>query len=239
MKTIYLVRHAEAALKKTGMQDIDRPLTEPGVKDVKRLAKLLTKTGQIPELVISSSAQRALQTGELFAERFDLPKESVLVENALYDHGNTEILFALLSKLENTVSRVMVVGHHPMLTEFATLIMRTVHPKLPAGGVLGIEIDISEWHQILNLRGYSTFFLSPEHNLSDKKIEKRLRYAVAVIIQNALASSLEQIDPEASAKMAKSVKEHSRQLAKELVRRMSDDSRKKLVSLDAPEIESE
>ena len=65
MKTIYLVRHAQALPEKEGMQDIDRPLSEIGIKDAKRVAKRLGKNRQIPEMMITSSAQRAIQTATL------------------------------------------------------------------------------------------------------------------------------------------------------------------------------
>jgi len=233
LKTICLVRHGEAAPEKSDMQDIDRPLTKTGIKDIERVAKKLAKSKKIPDLLITSSAQRALHTAALFAERFGCSTESLVIESALYDQENTDILFDMLAKLDNQVSRVMVVGHHPMLTDFATLLLRSVHTTLPAGGVVGIEIDIKEWPQVLNLRGYSTFSISPTEKLSDKKLDKRLRAAVAATIQNRIAESLAQLDAETAAAIAKTIKKNSKKTARQFVRHLQDGMRKqRLLQMD-------
>jgi len=58
---LYLVQHGEARAKE---EDPDRPLTEVGKADVKRLAKFLARSGIRVERIIHSGKRRAAQTAK-------------------------------------------------------------------------------------------------------------------------------------------------------------------------------
>ena len=58
---LYLVQHGEALAKDV---DPERPLTEAGKADVKRLAKFLAKAGVRVERVLHSGKRRAAQTAK-------------------------------------------------------------------------------------------------------------------------------------------------------------------------------
>ena len=70
MKTLYIVRHAKSSWKYEGVDDIDRPLKERGIKDAHFLSKHLSKKIKRPDVFLSSSANRALHTAVIFCENF-------------------------------------------------------------------------------------------------------------------------------------------------------------------------
>ena len=62
MKSITLIRHAEASCSTQVLTDFDRPLTIQGVDDAKLMGYTLADKKIKINLVISSSANRALTT---------------------------------------------------------------------------------------------------------------------------------------------------------------------------------
>ena len=60
MKNIFIIRHAKADNANRANLDIDRQLTEKGIKDAESIGQLLFDLGMTPDIIISSPAKRAL-----------------------------------------------------------------------------------------------------------------------------------------------------------------------------------
>lgn len=107
MRTLLLLRHAEATPVAPGRHDSERPLTDDGLRQAAAVATAL-RTGRLePDLVISSSALRTQQTAE--ALEFDAP---VQIDRRLYNAGSDTIL-EVLHEVVGDPSVVLVVGHAP------------------------------------------------------------------------------------------------------------------------------
>ena len=72
IKKLYIVRHGKSTWDYESTSDIDRPLKERGIKDAYSMSERLLDKIQIPELIISSNAIRALHTATIFARTFKL-----------------------------------------------------------------------------------------------------------------------------------------------------------------------
>ncbi|MES2957129.1 MAG: histidine phosphatase family protein, partial [Pseudomonadota bacterium] len=68
MKTLLLVRHAQARPEGPSLLDRDRPLDDVGKRDAPKMGERLTKRNVKLDLVVSSPALRALTTAQLIAE---------------------------------------------------------------------------------------------------------------------------------------------------------------------------
>src|SRR4029077_11167012 len=111
MKLCFL-RHGEADWPDWDKPDDERPLTERGRKEMKRVAKLLERLKFSADAILTSPLPRASQTAEIVAERLgiDLKTESALA------HGfNLERLRRLITRFE--CECVIVVGHEPGFSE--------------------------------------------------------------------------------------------------------------------------
>src|SRR4029079_18639585 len=111
MKLCFL-RHGEADWPNWDEPDDERPLTERGRKEMKRVAKLLDRLKLSADAILTSPLPRASQTAEIVAERLgiELKTDSALV------HGfSVARLRRLLGKAE--ADCVMVVGHEPEFSE--------------------------------------------------------------------------------------------------------------------------
>ena len=99
MKTLFLVRHSKAVTRKANLPDFRRALVKAGEKKSTSMAKKLKKEGVLPDLIISSTANRALETAHLFAQNLDYPTHEILVKDALYNEMSPEALLYLVRQV--------------------------------------------------------------------------------------------------------------------------------------------
>jgi phosphohistidine phosphatase len=136
MKLCFL-RHGEADWPNWTKPDNERPLTERGRKEMKRVAKFLERLKLVPDVILTSPLPRASQTAEIVGKRLgiELQTESTLA------HGfNIERLRRLLAK--HDAECVMIVGHEP---EFSEIIGKLTggKTKISKAGVALLEINRS------------------------------------------------------------------------------------------------
>jgi len=82
MKTFVLCRHAKSDWPE-GVADEDRPLKKRGINDAHDLGKILTERDFIPDLLVSSHANRAHTTAQIIAKQLDLDGE-IIIEPSIY-----------------------------------------------------------------------------------------------------------------------------------------------------------
>ena len=75
MKTLFLIRHAKSSWDDPALSDKDRPLGDRGRRDAPRMGKRLAKRNVRPDLILSSSARRALTTAEIIAKKLDYKRK--------------------------------------------------------------------------------------------------------------------------------------------------------------------
>ena len=73
MKRIYFIRHAEA--QKGNGSDFERALSHAGELCANKLGEKLRSLGLMPDLIITSSAIRALHTAQIIANALDATKK--------------------------------------------------------------------------------------------------------------------------------------------------------------------
>ena len=111
MKLCFL-RHGEADWPNWNKPDDERPLTERGRKEMKRVAKFLERLKFSADAILTSPLPRASQTAEIVAQRLGIELKT---DSALAHGFNVERLRRLLGKAD--VDCVMVVGHEPAFSE--------------------------------------------------------------------------------------------------------------------------
>jgi len=113
---LYLMQHGSAVPKET---DPDRPLSEKGRADVRRLAAFLRRTGVRVDQVLHSGKTRAEQTAALLAEAL-LPAGQPQARAGLDPNDPLEIL---TPELAYWTADTMLVGHLPFLGRLASLLL--------------------------------------------------------------------------------------------------------------------
>ena len=136
MKLCFL-RHGEADWPNWTKPDNERPLTERGRREMKRVAKFLERLKLVPDVILTSPLPRASQTAEIVGKRLGIELQT---EPALAHDFNIERLRRLLAKRD--AECVMIVGHEP---EFSEIIGELTggKTKISKAGVALLEINRS------------------------------------------------------------------------------------------------
>jgi len=160
MRTLLMLRHADAESTRPGSRDRERRLTPAGARAAADLGGALREAGVRVDLALCSVATRAQQTlAELdLAATHHRPRIGVLPE--LYDAGGEEIL-DLIRRTEDDVTTLLVVGHAPglpwvvgALADPATSdpgALVVVASRYPAGALATLELD-GAWTRLTSAR---------------------------------------------------------------------------------------
>lgn len=135
MDRLILLRHGKADSEATSGQDFDRALTDRGKRDTVLVARALAEAGVYPDLVLVSSAARAVQTWEAAAAVFS--RTEVRLIPALYEIAPADILDLARSEGQ-AVSTLMIVGHNPGLGALSLRLAREA--RAPRDAVAQIEM---------------------------------------------------------------------------------------------------
>lgn len=114
-RTVWLVRHAQAADRALDGVDAHRPLVAKGADQARRLAQALAAWGVRPDLVLTSPWLRAVATAE--ALRGDTPLRHL---DALAAPDAAATSAAIAGALSADHRTVVAVGHAPWLPALAS-----------------------------------------------------------------------------------------------------------------------
>jgi phosphohistidine phosphatase len=114
MHTLHLLRHAKSSWDDDSLADHERPLSERGIRDARRMGEHLSTHDVRPDVVLCSSAVRTQQTLGLIASSLDDPV--VHIEDGLYG-ATPDSMLERLRGLPETAESALVIGHNPGLQE--------------------------------------------------------------------------------------------------------------------------
>jgi phosphohistidine phosphatase len=163
MKTLYLVRHAKSSWDDPSLDDLNRPLNERGEKDAPRMGKRLKEREVTVDLMISSPAERAMNTCLAMAKILEYPSNKIKTEKKLY-HADEDAIFGILKSIKEPNDCVMIFGHNPGLTEFANSLLNESIVNIHTTGVVGCNLKIDSWKNIKRGCGEMLFFDFPKRS---------------------------------------------------------------------------
>ncbi|MCS7018606.1 MAG: histidine phosphatase family protein [Cytophagales bacterium] len=146
MKTLYLVRHAEAAEDRYPFgRDFERPLTHQGIMKAVRVGKQLAQQGIIPQVILASSAERTRHTAELLAENLGLSQSDIQLNDELYN-ATPRVLLQVISQIDDAYEKVMLVGHNPAISYMAEWLTNSHDINRMANcGMAYLQLDLTNW----------------------------------------------------------------------------------------------
>jgi phosphohistidine phosphatase len=163
VRHVWILRHAKAAKDGPEGDDHSRPLTGRGRRQSKDVAAFLARRREagepVPDLVLSSTAARALGTAEVAHEA--LASEIALeLDQALYRAGPDDVI-ERLRLLSDGFEAPMVVGHNPTLHELVLELLGSddahgraeLRDGFPTAAVAIVAVDIVAWSELCPGRG--------------------------------------------------------------------------------------
>jgi len=145
MKTLLVLRHAKSSWNNAGMSDHERPLNKRGKADAPRMGKLIKREELTPDLIISSTANRALMTAERVALAADY--EEVIETNRNFYLAPPEVYIHFLNSVSNVNERVMVVGHNGGVEDLINVLTGTWE-QMPTAALAQISLPINDWSEL-------------------------------------------------------------------------------------------
>lgn len=147
MKTLYIVRHAKSSWKYTNVKDQDRPLKERGISDAYLMANALFEKHTKPDVFISSSAMRALQTSVIFCNTFNYPLANLKINKSLYSFSDG-YLIKTVKALDDAYNSAIIFSHDHGISTFVNKYGDQHIDHVPTCGIIGIELDIKHWKNL-------------------------------------------------------------------------------------------
>ena len=160
-RRLYVLRHAKSSWDDPGERDHERPLAPRGHRAVKLLAQYVRDHQIRPELILCSTARRAVET----LQGVDPPGERV-IESLLYGAGYDQLV-ERLRQVPAERRSVMIVGHNPALQVLVLRLARSgewledIRNKYPTGALATLDFAVP-WGEIVEGSATLTDYVSPK-----------------------------------------------------------------------------
>lgn len=231
MKTLYLLRHAAAEKQTGGQLDQERSLTKKGRKEAKKLARFLREKGVKADLIISSPAVRALQTAKIYARALDYTAKRVVQDGAIYAGGDTpeeNVLLTLVQKIDDQHETVLLVGHDPLISQFARDLQPSFQESFPAGAMVALSFRGKSWSSIAPGKAKVELYEYPGRLA---KLWKEMERNLSGEIEAQLGAVTDKFNPLVGEQMRSALQKSSKKLARKFVKiyRSLEDASKLLI----------
>jgi len=160
MKKLYLLRHAKSDWSDASQGDFERGLNARGEKALTTMAEVLKKKKIMPDLILSSSATRAMLTAQGLAKNIHYKGKLKYLET-LYFADPQEII-EIIKEIKDKYDTVFIVGHNPETTELTNLILDEYIDNVPTLGMVALNISVKQWNQFRPENTTLDFFIYPK-----------------------------------------------------------------------------
>jgi phosphohistidine phosphatase len=143
MKTLLVMRHAKSDWGVVSGGDHERVLARRGIKAARRIGRFLTESGMPPDLVISSTAVRALTTAELAADAGKWSCE-IAARRDFYASDPGRVL-GVIHEIGNGVGRLLIAGHEPTWSTLVTWLIGGGRVRMPTAAVACLDLPHGDW----------------------------------------------------------------------------------------------
>ena len=164
-----LLRHAKSSWSDEGLDDHERPLNARGQRAARRMGRYLASRGELPTLVLCSTALRTRETcTRVLRELPAAEQPELLFEPELYLASAPAIL-RRIRRVSATVERLLVVGHNPGIAQLAAALAGSGDPegrhaisqKYPTAALAQLSLQ-EPWEHIEVGCGELVRFLGPK-----------------------------------------------------------------------------
>ena len=163
MKRLILMRHAKSSWDQPDLADFDRPLNKRGKRDAPLMARRLRDLPEKPDLILTSPAERALSTARIVADEIGFPKKKIVRRKDIYLAASGELL-GVLQTIDNPLSRVLLCGHNPGLTNLGNYLANLHIVNIPTCGVVCLELAVDSWADLAQGCGTLVYFDFPKRH---------------------------------------------------------------------------
>jgi len=165
------MRHAKALPRDEHLfaDDSKRPLSKAGIKEHKRVSKMLRKMGVCFDHILTSPYERAMETAMITKKVFDFEDRPIECKS-LSDEFSVDDVIKLVSSF-GPEETLLIVGHEPYMSTLASALLWPGHPMgvdFKKSAIMSVRFnEVPEKGQ-----GILEFFLRPKLLMSLHKHRK-------------------------------------------------------------------
>ncbi|MBC7641868.1 MAG: histidine phosphatase family protein [Flavobacterium sp.] len=156
MKNLTIIRHGKAGYE-LGLSDKQRILNSRGIDNSILVAKKYLPYLKPEYQIVSSSANRAFMTAEIFARIFEVSEDKIVKNNNLYTFDGDE-LAEIIKQTDNNVTNLLIFGHNDGITDFVNKFGDLSIDNVPTSGLVSINFETNNWANIKNGHIIKTIF---------------------------------------------------------------------------------
>ncbi len=161
MKNLTIIRHAHAENNSPTGADTDRRLSSGGSKAALKLGERLKAMGLVPDLILTSAAQRARQTATGMCGALGCSPRIIYAHEALYSAQATDVI-DIVRGISNDTADAFLVGHNPTVTGALDQFCPGVVESMQPGAAAHIEFGVDTWAAVTPGGGTLRIYLEPE-----------------------------------------------------------------------------
>jgi len=161
LKYLLVNRHAKSSWLNFNVSDHDRELNDKGFKDASDMGNRLSQKNISFDLMLTSSATRALTTCQLIALEIDYPIEKIEINSAIYG-SEVEELKNIIKNTDDSVKSLAIFGHNPTFQALSEELYEKGIVKFSECSMLYILFEAQSWNQCFNADKKILFFDFPE-----------------------------------------------------------------------------
>lgn len=170
MKTLLLVRHAQAEAMLQDNEDFCRQLTMLGQEAAIMQGRCLREAQLIPQLIVTSDAVRTLETAKLLAEGLQLTSNIIIPNSRMY-LANYRKLNQIIEECDDHYDCVMLVGHNPGIPALAEYLTGNMCHDFPNCGMYAVQMDIQSWQEAASGSGHGYWVIHQTLELASMSVE--------------------------------------------------------------------
>jgi len=147
IKTLVVVRHGDARRDEVVLSDVERPLTPRGRRETAAAASKFATLGCPGAIIVTSPAQRALDTADIWKKSLKVPAIHLRIEPKLYEAEQRDIL-QQVRQLDDADDTVVLIGHNPGVTHLLHHLVGRDIERMNLSAFAVISIDVDRWNHL-------------------------------------------------------------------------------------------
>lgn len=148
MKRLTIIRHAKSSWNHAGLPDHERPLNKRGNKAAPMIGEVLSEREFQPDVLISSTAVRALSTAREISQKIGYPPDAIISEPDIY-MACTDELIGVISRINEDFGHAVLFGHNPGFENLVDELLRDGSvDRMPTCAVADLELSVDYWGEV-------------------------------------------------------------------------------------------
>lgn len=161
-KQLIFIRHAKSDYGDDFLKDIDRNLSPRGYSNAYYASEWYAKMHAKPDVILSSTATRALSTALIFARALNFDMNNFVLQEKIYEAPASRLI-SIITNLDNSKNSAMLFGHNPGFTNACNELSDDMFfENIPTCGIVSLKFEIKNWNELSSQTGKLDFYQFPK-----------------------------------------------------------------------------